>query len=99
MSTKKSDYVARPDIEVTVHPETLRRLEVITRVMSGQIKVTDAAKELGLSRARFQTIYHRARGAMMGQLEPGTPGRPPHDPVKVHLAEQNAKLEAEVRSL
>src|SRR6185437_16138052 len=100
MSTKKkSDYVARPDIDVQVHPETLRRLEVISRVMSGQTTVSDAARELGLSRNRFQTIYHRALSAMMVQLEPGTPGRPPHDPVKTHLVEENQRLEAELRSV
>jgi len=101
MSTKKrkSDYTPRPNIDEEVHPEVLRRLEVISRVMSGQTSVTDAAAELGLSRNRFQTIYHRGLGAMMEELEEKPPGRPPKDPTIASLEAENARLASEVRSL
>lgn len=48
---KKKNYTPRPTIE----PEVMQRLAVISRLMCGEINVTEAAAELGLSRNHFQT--------------------------------------------
>src|SRR5688500_9510384 len=101
MSTKKkkSDYTPRPDIDEQVHPEVLRRLEVVSRVMSGMTTVTEAAAELDLSRNRFQTIYHRGLAAMMAELEPKPGGRPSKDSTQAALEKENARLTREVETL
>lgn len=96
MTTKKtSDYVAAP---VVVDGETLKRLEVCILVGSGQLKVTEGARRLGISRNRFQSIYHSALGAMIEDLMPKPAGRP-KKPESSTLAEENERLRREVAEL
>jgi hypothetical protein len=100
MTTRKkrpSTYTPRP---TDVNPEVLRRLEVISRVMSGAQSVTGAAEELALSRNYFQTMYHRSLGAMMEELDPErVGGRPPKDPTVRELEERVKQLEKANSSL
>jgi hypothetical protein len=89
MSDEKSDYQRLPEV-----PKELQlRFEVMKAVMGGQLTVAEGARQLGLSRVRFQTLYHRALSGLLGELNP-KPGRPPKPQRE---AELEARLDATLK--
>lgn len=99
MSQRKASYVPSP----AVNPQTLPRLALIVEVMAGQKSVSQAARELGLSRNHFQTILHRAESQLVDSLTLKPGGRPSRAAQQVrqqaelkHLRRQNAKLQKQV---
>lgn len=88
MSPRKPSYEPSP----RAHAEVLPRLAAVMAVLSGQKTVSQAARELGLSRNHFQTILHRAERQLIEsvRLKPG--GRPSR-------AEQVVRQQAELKQL
>ena len=95
MSKKKSDYVPAP----TVEAEMERRYLAVLKVLSGAATVTDAAKELGLSRNRFQTLMHRGLTALVNELVPKLPGPTPVSDSERALRAENERLLRHVQKL
>jgi transposase-like protein len=88
MKEKKTTYTPAPSV-----PEDLRlRYQIVLEVMSGALTVSEAARRLGMSRNRFQTLMHRGLEGMLERLAPGAPGRPPKP-------EREAQLEAELEKV
>ena len=92
---KKSDYVPAP----TVEDEMERRYLAVLKVLSGATTVTDAAKQLGLSRNRFQTLMHRGLTALVNELVPKPPGPTPASETERALREENERLLRQVQRL
>lgn len=85
---KKSAYVKLPQVRQPVQA----RLEAVLKTLTGEETEAEAARQLGLSRLRFQTLSHRALQAMADALEQKPPGRPPK-------SEREAELEQELQRL
>jgi transposase-like protein len=85
---KKSNYTAAPEVPEEVKP----RFQLILEVLSGAKTVSEAARQLGMSRNHFQTLMHRGLGGMVEALTPRTAGRPAKP-------EREAELESEVERL
>ena len=49
-----------------------RRCLLVLRVMSGDVPVTDAIEEVGMSRATYYKLEERALRAMLAVLSPGS---------------------------
>ncbi len=77
--------------------EAKRRLKLILRTLSGETRVVDACKELGLCEARFYRFRHDCLEQSLQRLEPRPTGRPrKEDPV---AAEELQRLKAENEAL
>jgi len=75
-----------------VPEQVLPRLAVVVEVLAGIRTVSAAARELGLSRNRFQSLLHRALAALGQELAPHPAGRRARSP-------QVAQLRAELKRL
>jgi predicted DNA-binding protein (UPF0251 family) len=91
MKKKKASYTKKPSAESSV----LSKLDVIVRVQSGLMTVSDGARALGLSRNHFQTVMHEALGAMIESLTPKKAGRPAKDQHLKELEDESGKLQKE----
>jgi transposase InsO family protein len=91
MNEHPSHYTKSPEVP----PELMPRLAVIVEVLSGVKTVSDAARELNLSRNHFQTILHRALASMVETLEPKEPGRPAKSQALSELEQRLKRLERE----
>ena len=76
-----------------------QRLRTVVEVLSGEQTISGAARRLGLSRNRFQTLMHRALAALGESLAPHTPGRPRVPPRERQLLEENTRLRRESERL
>jgi hypothetical protein len=86
--SKKKNYAPAPELP----PQVVERLRLMVEVLSGKTTVSAAARALGMSRNHFQSILHRGLGAMIEEITPKAPGRPPKP-------EQLSALEAEIEQL
>jgi transposase InsO family protein len=86
-----SNYTPSPEVP----PELAPRLAVILRVLSGEKSVSEAARELNLSRNHFQSLLHRSLAAMITELAPKEPGRPAISPAISELQQRLKRLERE----
>lgn len=84
----RSRYVKAP----LPSEETRPLYEATLRVLSGETTVTDAAKQLGMSRLRFQTLHNRGLSGLLEALEPQTRGRKPMPEVERQLREEVSAL-------
>ena len=75
-----------------VPEQALPRLAVVVEVLAGVKTVSAAARDLGISRNRFQSLLHRALGALGQELAPHPAGRRARSP-------QLAQLQAELKRL
>ena len=92
-STKKktSSYEPMPEV-----PEAIAaRYQTMLRVIGGEMTVSAAAKELGLSRQRFLTLMHRGLGAMMEAMAPHAAGRPGRSEKEKQMQQRLEELESE----
>src|ERR1700741_4814011 len=75
-----------------VAEQALPRWAVVVEVLAGIKTVSAAARQLGLSRNRFQSLLHRALAALGQELAPHPAGRRARSP-------QVAQLQAELKRL
>jgi hypothetical protein len=88
---KHSTYTPSPPVPEELAP----RLAVILSVLSGEKSVSEAARQLNLSRNHFQSLLHRSLGAVIETLAPREPGRPPPNEALSDLQRQLKRLERE----
>ena len=88
---KPSTYTPSPQVPEDLAP----RLAVILAVLSGEKSVSEAARELNLSRNHFQSLLHRSLGAVIETLTPKEPGRPRPSEAMSDLRRQLKRLERE----
>jgi len=98
---KTSSYTHSPQVPAQVLP----RLAVILQVLSGQKTVSEAAREVQLSRNHFQTLMHRTLAAMVQSLAAKEPGPKPKAPALSaletrlkHLERENVRLKRRVEA-
>lgn len=70
--TRRTTYVKRPKL---THAGHAARVQAVLQVQAGVLSVSEAARRLGLSRHRFQTLSHRALAALAQALLPHKRGR------------------------
>jgi transposase-like protein len=87
----------------SVPPELMERFALVQEVLAGKRSVSEAARRLGISRNRFQTILHRGMGALVESIAPQPGGRPsrPKDVALLEaeiarLKRENARLQERV---
>lgn len=80
----RSRYVKAPEPS----EETRPLYEATLRVLSGETTVTSAARQLGMSRVRFQTLFNRGLTGLQEALEPQVRGRRPMPEVERQLREE-----------
>lgn len=88
---KPSTYTPSPEVP----PELAARLAVILQVLSGEKSVSEAARELNLSRNHFQSILHRSLTAMIEEISPKERGRPAKPQAVGELQQRLRRLERE----
>ena len=88
---KPTGYVPAPQVDKDVR----KRLRVVQSVSLGQMSVTDGARELGLSRLRFQTLLHRSEAAAAAALEQKPAGRKAKPAEQKRLEREEARLRRE----
>jgi hypothetical protein len=88
---KHSTYTPSPQVPEGLAP----RLAVILAVLAGEKSVSEAARELNLSRNHFQSLLHRSLGAVIETLTPKEPGRAPPNEELRDLHRQMKRLQRE----
>lgn len=88
---KHSTYTPSPEVPEELAP----RLAAILQVLSGEKSMSEAAREMSLSRNHFQSILHRSLAAMVETLTPKEPGRQPKSEQLTQMQRQLKKLERE----
>lgn len=78
-----------------VSNEALPRLAAVVEVLAGIKTISAAARELGLSRNRFQSLLHRALGALAQELALHPAGRRARSPQVAQLQAQLQRLQRE----
>lgn len=91
MAKKKRSYIKAPKIPTDVQ----HRYEVVLKVLNGEMSVSAGAKELGLSRPRFQTLLHRGMEGLVDGISPQPPGRPRRPEQVQALMDENEQLSHE----
>lgn len=94
---KPPTYTASP--ELPSDPELRRRVEQILGVIGGTQTVSQAARELAMSRNHFQTLMHRGIAALIVAVTPKAAGRPAKPEREAALEAENAKLRAQLEAL
>lgn len=96
MAKPRKRYTPAPPVP----PELMQRLALIVEVLAGIKTVSQAARELGISRNHFQTIVHRGVAGLTDAITPkeaGRPGKPPEvaalEVQLVQLRRENARLQ------
>jgi transposase len=92
---KKSRYTAAPGVPEEVKP----RFQLILEVVSGAKTVSEAARQLGMSRNHFQTLMHRGLAAMVEALTPKVAGRPARRKLEAELEQELERLRRENQRL
>lgn len=74
-----------------------KRMEVVMKVFMGQMKVTEAARELGITRAYYYQLEEEMLRAALGAVTPSKPGPKTTsvDPVQVKKDEELEKIRRE----
>src|SRR5262245_53261659 len=85
---KKKTYVPMPKPP----PEMAERYRVMLAVMSGQISVSEGARQLGMERNHFQSLMHRGLQGFIEHASPKPGGRPAKSPREAELEVENEKL-------
>lgn len=88
---KPSTYTPSPEVP----PELLPRMAAIIQALAGLKTVSEAAREVNLSRNHFQTLMHETMLAMIGTVGPKAAGRPAKPSQLTDLEHRLKKLERE----
>lgn len=95
MAKRKPDYTPLPQVPAELVP----RISLVLEVWSGTKTVSQAARELGLSRNRFQSLMHRALTAFVSEIAPQPPGRPMRPAAELQLQQELLRLQRVNRRL
>src|SRR5262245_27216356 len=95
MPGKRTTYLPAPQIPV----ELMERYQTVVEALAGQLTVSAAARQLGLSRNRFQILLHRGMAALLEAISPQPTGRPSTPAKEGALADENEQLKRENRRL
>ena len=101
MAKGKKGYTPLPQVPA----ELGARLGTVLEVIAGRVTVSEAARQLGMSRNHFQTILHRGLAGMVESMTPRAAGRPAR-PREVNelqarlerLERENARLQERVET-
>jgi hypothetical protein len=85
---KKKTYVPVPEPP----PEMAERYRVMLAVMSGQISVSEGARQLGMVRNHFQSMMNRGLEGFIENMSPKPSGRPAKSPKEAKLEAENERL-------
>jgi transposase-like protein len=88
---KPPSYTPAPTLE----PRQVELYTMVLRVLSSKLTVSQAARELGMPRIRFQTWMHRAQQGLIAGITPRPAGRPESPPPDRSVARQNEQLQQE----
>ena len=91
MSPRKPTYTPLPRVPAEMAP----RMTAVLEVLGGAKSVSAAARSLGLSRNHFQSILHRATGAMVEAIRIKASGRPRAPAQLTQLQQQLLRLQRE----
>jgi hypothetical protein len=69
--------------------ELSARYDLVLRVLSGQLSVSDGARQANLPRNHFQHLMHRAQAGLIDGLTPRPNGRPPRPDAMKALEDEN----------
>jgi transposase-like protein len=77
-----------------------KRMEIVMKVFMGQINVTDAARELGITRAYYYELEEEMLRAALGAVTPGKRGPKTSKPDPAQsIQEEDVKREKEILEL
>lgn len=88
---KKKSYTAAPPVP----PQHSERLALVLEVLAGKTTVSEAARELGMSRNHFQTLLHRGLAGLIEGMGPKSAGRPAKPAELLALQEEVEQLRRE----
>lgn len=88
MAKGKKTYTAMPAVPERVE----ERYRIVLEVLSGRLTVSEAARQMKMSRNHFQTVMHRGLEGLIAGLSPGSPGRPSRPEAEQKLREENERL-------
>lgn len=88
---KPPSYTPAPILE----PGQVELYTMVLRVLGSQVTVSEAARELGMPRNRFQTWMHRAQQGLIAGITPRAPGRPESPAPDKSVAHRNEQLHRE----
>src|SRR5215831_8178406 len=88
---KPSTYTQAPEVP----PELLPRMAAIIQAIAGLKTVSEAAREVNLSRNHFQTLMHETLMAMIATISPKAVGRPAKPQAMSDLEQRLKRLERE----
>jgi transposase-like protein len=96
---KNKSYTPAPEVA----PQLEERLDLIVAVLGGRTTMSQAARQLGISRNHFQTLFHRGLMGLAQGVSPKAGGRPakPKELIELQqelqrLRRENAQLKARV---
>lgn len=89
---KGSRYTPAPKL---TDEQLLRRYEMVVMALSGQLEVSEGARQLGMARNHFQTVMHRGMRGLVEGIRPKPAGRPAKPQREAELEAEVARLQAE----
>lgn len=87
-TSTKSDYIPEPEIPRDLMPRYLAILGALAKIQT----VAEGARNLEMSRNRFQTLMHRGQAALLEAIAPHAAGRPAISETERQLREENERL-------
>ena len=96
---KNKSYTPVPEVA----PQLEERLDLIVEVLAGRTTISEAARQLRISRNHFQTLFHRGLTGLAQGVSPKAAGRPAKPKALIELEaelerlrRENAQLKARV---
>lgn len=89
---KGAKYTRRPDIP----RELSDRVDKVIEVLSGQTSLSEAARQLGITRVQMQSLKNRALEGLVEGLTPRMSGPVPLSPREKQLLEEKLRLERDL---
>ena len=88
---KNKSYAPAPQVA----PQLEQRLDLIVAVLAGRTTMSEAARQLGISRNHFQTLFHRGLMGLAQGVSPKPGGRPAKAKELVELEQELERLRRE----
>ena len=88
---KNKSYTPAPQVA----PQLEQRLDLIVAVLAGRTTMSEAARQLGISRNHFQTLFHRGLMGLAQGVSPKPGGRPAKPKEILELEAQLERLRRE----